>query len=73
MRVTICFGSFRIVVPVGDGTITVAELTQKALERFRKACQKGRQILLLFLQLLLLPTLLLLLLIPNLLSPVSLL
>ena len=42
MKVTVCFGSTRIVVPVGDGNITVAHLTEKSLARFRKVAKKVR-------------------------------
>jgi len=40
MKVTICFGNTRIVVPCGSGDITVEDLQQKACIRYRRAIGK---------------------------------
>jgi len=40
MKVTVCFGLVRVVVPCGDGELLIGELIQKALSRFRKATGK---------------------------------
>lgn len=40
MRVTVSFGEARVIVPCGDGELTVLELTNRAISRYRKA-QKG--------------------------------
>jgi partitioning defective protein 3 len=40
MKVTVCFGSTRILVPVGDGSMTVAQLADKSIARYRKISKK---------------------------------
>ena len=42
MKVCINFGDIRCVVPVGDGSLTVKEVIDLAVERFRKATAKVR-------------------------------
>jgi len=44
MKVTVCFGSIRVVVPCGSGDLTVRELQEKACARYRKATAKVRYI-----------------------------
>lgn len=41
MKVTVCFGSVRVVVPCGDGDILVKDLTREATLRYKKATGKG--------------------------------
>ncbi|XP_072025250.1 partitioning defective 3 homolog [Amphiura filiformis] len=41
MKVTVCFGPVKIVVPCGDGQITVQELIDKSVARYRKATGKS--------------------------------
>ena len=45
MKVTVCFGSTRIVVPCGSGEISVGDLQQKACIRYRRAIGKVRSLL----------------------------
>lgn len=40
MKVTVCFGRTRVVVPCGDGNITVCDLIEQAAMRYRKAIAK---------------------------------
>lgn len=40
MKVTVCFGRTRVVVPCGDGSMTVCDLVQQAAMRYRKAKAK---------------------------------
>ncbi|XP_070775694.1 par-3 family cell polarity regulator alpha, b isoform X2 [Enoplosus armatus] len=40
MKVTVCFGRTRVVVPCGDGNIKVHTLIQQAVMRYRKAIAK---------------------------------
>lgn len=40
MKVTVCFGSTKVVVPCGDGTLTVGNLIDKAVVRYKKAINK---------------------------------
>jgi len=42
MKVTVCFGSVRVVVPCGSGNFLVGELIDRAITRYRKAiCKVG--------------------------------
>uniref|UniRef100_A0A4W3H4G6 Par3/HAL N-terminal domain-containing protein n=1 Tax=Callorhinchus milii TaxID=7868 RepID=A0A4W3H4G6_CALMI len=40
MKVTVCFGRTRVVVPCGDGALTVHSLIQQAVTRYRRALAK---------------------------------
>ncbi|XP_072605327.1 partitioning defective 3 homolog isoform X29 [Vulpes vulpes] len=40
MKVTVCFGRTRVVVPCGDGRMKVLSLVQQAVTRYRKAIAK---------------------------------
>ncbi|XP_016138198.1 partitioning defective 3 homolog [Sinocyclocheilus grahami] len=40
MKVTVCFGRTRVVVPCGDGNITIHSLIQQATMRYKKAIAK---------------------------------
>lgn len=40
MKVTVCFGRTRVVVPCGDGNITVYNLIEQAAMRYKKAIAK---------------------------------
>jgi len=40
LKVTVCFDHVRVVVPCGSGELTVAELMQLAIARYRKAIGK---------------------------------
>lgn len=40
MKVTVCFGSVRVVVPCGNGDILVKDLTRLAIHRYKKAIGK---------------------------------
>ncbi|KAJ8788832.1 hypothetical protein J1605_005128 [Eschrichtius robustus] len=42
MKVTVCFGRTRVVVPCGDGHMKVFSLIQQAVTRYRKAIAKAR-------------------------------
>lgn len=42
MKVTVCFGRTRVVVPCGDGNIKVHSLIQQAVMRYKKAIAKVR-------------------------------
>ncbi|XP_042223286.1 leucine-rich repeat extensin-like protein 5 [Homarus americanus] len=42
MKVTVCFGSVRVVVPCGEGEILVRDLIHKATIRYKKATAKVR-------------------------------
>ncbi|XP_078571441.1 partitioning defective 3 homolog isoform X9 [Branchiostoma floridae x Branchiostoma japonicum] len=41
MKVTVCFGHTRVVVPCGSGELPVRELIEKAADRYRKAIGKS--------------------------------
>ncbi|XP_074029775.1 partitioning defective 3 homolog isoform X3 [Leptinotarsa decemlineata] len=41
MKVTVCFGNVRVVVPCGDGDILVKDLIREATLRYKKASGKG--------------------------------
>uniref|UniRef100_A0A672QIK1 Partitioning defective 3 homolog n=1 Tax=Sinocyclocheilus grahami TaxID=75366 RepID=A0A672QIK1_SINGR len=43
MKVTVCFGRTRVVVPCGDGNIKVHSLVQQAAMRYRRAIAKGEE------------------------------
>lgn len=43
MKVTVCFGRTRVVVPCGDGNIKVHTLIQQAVMRYKKAIAKVRR------------------------------
>ena len=36
-----CFDTVRVIVPCGNGELTVSELTQRAVSRYRKATNKA--------------------------------
>ncbi|KAJ6666619.1 hypothetical protein lerEdw1_020342 [Lerista edwardsae] len=40
MKVTVCFGRTRVVVPCGDGNMKVFSLIEQAATRYRKAIGK---------------------------------
>lgn len=40
MKVTVCFGDTRILVPCGDGNLLVKELIHEATRRYKKAAGK---------------------------------
>ncbi|RZF42447.1 hypothetical protein LSTR_LSTR012581 [Laodelphax striatellus] len=40
MKVTVCFGSVRVVVPCGDGDLLIKDLTRQAIHRYKKAVGK---------------------------------
>ena len=40
MKVTVCFGAVRVVVPCGDGEILVRDLIRQATLRYKKATGK---------------------------------
>uniref|UniRef100_A0A452IH74 Par3/HAL N-terminal domain-containing protein n=1 Tax=Gopherus agassizii TaxID=38772 RepID=A0A452IH74_9SAUR len=42
MKVTVCFGRTRVVVPCGDGNMKVFSLIQQAVTRYKKAIAKVR-------------------------------
>lgn len=42
MKVTVCFGPVRVVVPCGDGDILVKDLIRQAIHRYKKATGKVR-------------------------------
>ena len=37
MKLTVCFGQVKVIVPCGDGVLTVKELIAKATARYVKA------------------------------------
>ena len=37
MKVTVCFGTVRVIVPCGNGEIYVSQLIEKASTRYKKA------------------------------------
>ncbi|RMC04818.1 hypothetical protein DUI87_17991 [Hirundo rustica rustica] len=41
MKVTVCFGRTRVVVPCGDGNMKVFSLIQQAVTRYKKAIAKA--------------------------------
>lgn len=40
MKVTVCFGNTRVIVPCGSGEILVGDLIKKAIVRYKKAIAK---------------------------------
>uniref|UniRef100_A0A8C4YI22 Par3/HAL N-terminal domain-containing protein n=1 Tax=Gopherus evgoodei TaxID=1825980 RepID=A0A8C4YI22_9SAUR len=42
MKVTVCFGRTRVVVPCGDGNMKVFSLIKQAVTRYKKAIAKVR-------------------------------
>lgn len=42
MKVTVCFGRTRVVVPCGDGNVEVRSLIERAAMRYKKAIAKVR-------------------------------
>lgn len=40
MKVTVCFGAVRVVVPVGNGDILVRDLIIESIRRYKKATGK---------------------------------
>lgn len=44
MKVTVCFGSVRVVVPCGDGDILVKDLIKQATVRYKKASGKVKML-----------------------------
>jgi len=42
MKVTVCFGEMKVIVPCSDGDLTVLELIGRAVSRFKKASQEAR-------------------------------
>uniref|UniRef100_A0A3Q2DW82 Par3/HAL N-terminal domain-containing protein n=1 Tax=Cyprinodon variegatus TaxID=28743 RepID=A0A3Q2DW82_CYPVA len=57
MKVTVCFGRTRVVVPCGDGNVKVQSLIEQAAMRYKKAIAKVGPLLLPFLLLLFLTAL----------------
>lgn len=45
MKVTVCFGNVRVVVPCRDGELLVRELIHEATRRYKKAAGKVRLII----------------------------
>ena len=43
MKVTVCFGNTRVIVPCGNGDLLVTELIDKAIVRYKKATNKVRR------------------------------
>ncbi|XP_041478212.1 partitioning defective 3 homolog isoform X2 [Lytechinus variegatus] len=37
MKVTVCFGAIKVIVPCGEGTLSVGELIEKSVQRYKKA------------------------------------
>ncbi|XP_030830315.1 partitioning defective 3 homolog isoform X2 [Strongylocentrotus purpuratus] len=37
MKVTVCFGAIKVIVPCGEGTLSVGELIDKSVQRYKKA------------------------------------
>jgi len=44
MKVTVCFGDVRVVVPCGNGRCRVRDLVDDAVDRYQKALPKVRMI-----------------------------
>ena len=40
MKVTVCFGRVKVLVPCGDGNLLVREVIEKAITRYKKAVGK---------------------------------
>ena len=40
MKVTVCFGRVKVLVPCGDGSLLVREVIEKAITRYKKAVGK---------------------------------
>lgn len=45
MKVTVCFGDTRILVPCGDGNLLVKDLINEATRRYKKAAGKVNKII----------------------------
>lgn len=45
MKVTVCFGNVRVVVPCGNGELLVRDLIHEATRRYKKAAGKVRLII----------------------------
>ncbi|XP_078490637.1 partitioning defective 3 homolog isoform X11 [Ciona intestinalis] len=43
MKVTVCFGNIRVIVPCGKGDLSIADLQEKACARYRKAIGKDSE------------------------------
>ncbi|XP_071494420.1 partitioning defective 3 homolog [Diadema antillarum] len=43
MKVTVCFGAIKIIVPCGEGTSTIGELIEKSVQRYKKATGRGAE------------------------------
>lgn len=43
MKVTVCFGPVKVIVPCGDGEILVKDLIRRAITRYKKATGKVRK------------------------------
>ena len=44
MKVTVCFGSTKVIVPCGNGDILVSDLVEQAVTRYKKAIKKVRNL-----------------------------
>ena len=42
MKLTVCYGHVKVIVPCGEGGLTVKDLIDKATSRYRKATNKVR-------------------------------
>ena len=40
MKVTVCFGEVRIVIPCGDGSGRIKDLADEAVSRYKKSLSK---------------------------------
>ena len=40
MKVTVCFGDTKVIVPCGNGDVQVSQVMLNAVQRFKKATQK---------------------------------
>jgi hypothetical protein len=43
MKVTVCFGDTKVIVPCGDGDVTVSQVIANAVQRYKKATQRGNE------------------------------
>lgn len=48
MKVTVCFGNVRVVVPCGTGELLVRDLIHEAIRRYKKAAGKVNCSILIF-------------------------
>lgn len=48
MKVTVCFGPTRVVVPCGEGDLKIRDLIAKAIPRYKKAKVSKRGFLLIW-------------------------